>query len=233
MRETMGLDQTNPDELARTRPKAEFDAIARRFIRDLLGGELVNSRMNKPKIVEYARPLASIPGVTSTRIEAEALFSNGDSTSSKKSAKRKTTPKKPHKIRRVEYANEIASALKSYGNYKLESLYHSICDIELEHHTPLVCIGAWAFFETLSACAGRNDGTAFGNFFSNHRLANYGITGTSRTSVRTALDHIQNYGNTTKHDPVAATFNGDQLNNDIQTLKVVILKCLEEAAANA
>ena len=176
---------------------------------------------------------ASIPGVTSTRIEAEALFSNGDSTSSKKSAKRKTTPKKPHKIRRVEYANEIASALKSYGNYKLESLYHSICDIELEHHTPLVCIGAWAFFETLSACAGRNDGTAFGNFFSNHRLANYGITGTSRTSVRTALDHIQNYGNTTKHDPVAATFNGDQLNNDIQTLKVVILKCLEEAAANA
>ncbi len=41
----------------------------------------------------------------------------------------------------MDYANEIASALKSYGNYKLGALYHSICDIELEHHTPLICIG--------------------------------------------------------------------------------------------
>ncbi len=42
------MDQTNPDELARTRPKAEFDAIARRFIRDLVEGKSVNSRMPVP-----------------------------------------------------------------------------------------------------------------------------------------------------------------------------------------
>lgn len=231
MRETMGLDQTNPDELARTRPKPEFDAIARRFVRDLLEGTSVNSRMNKPKIIEYARPLGSVPGVTSTRIEAEPLSSDSGTAGTKKGGKRKTKPKKPQKARHVDYADEIASALKGYGNYKLASLYHSICDIELEHHTPMVCIGAWAFFETLSACAGRNEGTAFGSFFSNNRLGTYGITGNGRTSVRTALDHIQDYGNTTKHDPVAATFNGDQLNNDIQTLKPLILKCIEEAAA--
>lgn len=231
-REAMGLDQSNPDDLARTRPKPEFDIIAKRFVRDLLDTTTdprpVTSRMNKKEIVAYSRPLGSIPGVTSTRIEAEPLTAGGAG-GGKKGGKRKTKPKKPEKAKHVEYADEIASALKSYGNYKLEALYHSICTIELEHHTPLVCIGVWAFFESLTACAGRNEGTAFGSFLSNNRLGTYGITGSSRTPVRTALDHIQDYGNTTKHDAVAATFNGDQLNNDMAVLKPVILKVIEEA----
>lgn len=232
-REAMGLDQSNPEELARTRPKEEFDIIAKRFIRDLLDDKSdprpVTSRMNKKEITAYSRPLGSLPGVTSTRIEAQPLASGNGGGAGKKGGKRKAKPKKPQKAKHVEYADEIASALKSYGNYKLETLYHSICTIELEHHTPLVCIGVWALFETMTACAGRTEGTAFGSFLSNSRLGTYGITG-SKTAVRSALDNIQNYGNTTKHDAVAATFNGDQLNNDLLTLKPVILKCIEEAS---
>jgi hypothetical protein len=231
-REAMGLDQSNPDDLARTRPKAEFDAIAKRFIRDLLDTSEprpVTSRMNKPEIVAYSRPLGSLPGVTATRIEAEPLSSSSDDPS-KKGGKRKTKPKKPQKAKHVEYAAEIASALKSYGNFKLESLYHSICSVELEGNTPLICVGAWAFFETLTACAGRNEKTSFHDFFSKNHLATYGITGTV-TSLRAALGRISEYGNTTKHHPTAATFNGDQLNNDMVALRLVILKCIEEASA--
>jgi hypothetical protein len=226
--EAMGLDATNPDELTRTRPKAEFDAIARRFIRDLLAGEEVNSRKNKPDVIAYSRPLGSLPGVTQTRIQAEPLVTTGADVG--KGGKRvRRQPRKPEKAKRITYADEVFSALKSYGNYKLESLYHSICTVELEHHTPLDCIGAWAFMETLTACAGRAEGTSFGNFLSNHRLSNYGVTG-SKSSIRSALNRIQDHGNTTKHDAVAAAFNGDQLNNDLMVLKPVILKCIEEAA---
>ncbi len=231
-REAMGLDQSNPDDLARTRPKAEFDTIAKRFIRDLLDTtepRPVTSRMNKKEIVAYSRPLGSLPGVTATRIEAEPIASEGDAAGGKK-GKRKTKPKKPQKAKHVEYSAEIASALKGYGNFKLESLYHSICSVELEANTPLICVGAWAFFETLTACAGRHEKTSFHDFFSKNHLATYGITGTV-TSLRAALGRISEYGNTTKHHPTAATFNGDQLNNDMVALKDVVLKCIEEAAS--
>jgi hypothetical protein len=82
----------------------------------------------------------------------------------------------------------------------------------------------------LTACAGRHDGTSFDSFLSNSKLGAYGLTG-EKTSIRAAMARIREYGNTTKHHPFAATFNGDQLNNDMTVLKSVILKCIEEAAA--
>ena len=151
----------------------------------------------------------------------------GTSAPGKKKDRRR--PKKPEKLRHIQYSDEITSALKSYGNQKLESLYHSICTVELEHHTPLVCVGVWAFVETLTACAGRNERTSFNDFISNHKLSTYGFSG-SKTAIRNALVRTQDYGNMTKHDAIAATFNGDQLSNDLIVLKPVILKCIEEAA---
>jgi hypothetical protein len=229
-REAMGLDQANPEDLARTRPKAEFETIVRRFIRDLVKGEDVNSRMNKPEIIRYARPLDSLPGVSATRIEPESLSTPGEGGQKKTRAGRKH-PRKPEKLRHIHYADEIASALKGYGNNKLESLYHSICTVELEHHTPLVCVGVWSFFETLTACAGRNGQTSFPDFMSKVRLGQYGVTPGAMPGVRHALTRVSEYGNVTKHDPVAATFNADQLNNDMITLRAVILKCIEDAAS--
>lgn len=232
MQEAMGIDATNPDELARTRPKAEFDHIAKRFIRDLLEGKEVTSRKNKPEVIVYSRPLGSLPGVTATRIEPEPLSGSGGEATPVKTRRGTAKPRKIEKVKKVEYAADIASALKSYGNQKLESLYVSICSVELDHHTPLVCVGVWSFMETLTACAGRVGGVSFDAFLSNHHLSGYGLTG-SKTAIRSALTRTQDYGNTTKHDALAATFNGDQLNNDIAVLRPVILKCIEEAATKA
>ncbi len=228
-REAMGLDQTNPEDLARTRPPAEFDAIARRFIRDLVEGKVVTSRKNKDDIIKYARPLSSLPGVTATRTEPESL--TVPPVSEKDKDRKPVRPKRPDKLRHIQYSDEIATALKSYGNHKLESLYHSICGVDLEHNTPLVCIGMWAFVETLTACLGRAERVSFNDFFSNHRLSQYGFS--NIRPIRSALVRTQDYGNMTKHDAVAATFNGDQLNNDLTVLKPLILKCIQEASATA
>ena len=224
--ETLGLDRSNPDELSRTRPKAEFDTMLRRFMRDLVDGKEVTSRKNKPEIIQYARTLASLPNVTHTRIEAEPLTAGGSAEPKKRTRR---TPRKPEKARHVQFEDDVFKDLQGLGNGKLESLYYSICALELEHHTPLVCIGAWAFFETLTACQGRNDGTDFLAFLSKSKLTALGFA--ESKALREALGRIHGYGNSTKHHPVSATFNGDQLNNDMIALKDVILKCVGEAAA--
>ena len=229
LQEAMGIDPSSPDQLSRTRPKAEFDLIAKRFIRDLLEGKEVNSRKNRPDVIKYARPLSSLPGVSSTRIETEPLTAPGSAASASPSRTRRT-PRKIDKVKKVQYADDIASALKAYGNHKLESLYNSICSIELEHHTPIVCVGAWSFFETLTACAGRNGQVSFLDFMSNLRLSQYGVTKDAKSGVKHALTRVSEYGNVSKHDPIAASFNGDQLNNDLIVLRPIILKCIQEAA---
>ena len=228
-REILGLDHSAPDQLGRTRPKDEFDILARRFVRDLVQKKDVNSRMNKEQIIQYARPLSSMAGVTSARVPTEALSSDP----APKPTPKRSTPRKPAQAKHVEYEEDIASALKSYGNGKLESLYHSICTIDLDPHTPMVAIGTWAFFESLTACAGRNDSTSFDSFLSNSKLESYGVGSSDRTAIRAALGRIRDYGNITKHHSIAGTFNGDQLNNDMIALKTVILGCIEEAAIRA
>jgi hypothetical protein len=50
-------------------------------------------------------------------------------------------------------------------------------------------------------------------------------------SITQALHRISSYGNTTKHHEKSANFNSEQLVNDMDTLKDVILKLAEEAKA--
>lgn len=225
--EIMGIDRSSVDELRRTRPKADFDAMLRRFTRDLVEGEDVTSRMNKPDIVKYVRSLTELPGVTAARVEAEPL---SVSTVGKGSKRITRKPKKPEKARHVQYDDEINLALRGLGNEKLLSLYYSICSLELEHHTPLASIGVWAFFETLSGCAGRDDGVSIDAFLTKHRLTQYGITGEDQKAVRAAIERVRDFGNLTKHHKVSAAFNGDQLNNDMTALKEVVVRLIGAAS---
>jgi len=228
LQEVLGIDASNPDEVVRTRPKEEFDVLLKRFIKDLLEGKEVTSRKNREDIVKYARPLNGLAGVTTKRIEPESLAGNAsDGTGKRKAPRRK--PQQPQHAKHVQYEDEIFTALKALGNAKLSSLYHSITSVDLDPHTPLLAVGTWSFFETLTALAGRNEGVSLDAWLSKAKLASYGISGDSVSSLRSAMVQIREFGNTTKHHPVAALFSGDQLNNDVCTLKVVILKAIEEA----
>jgi hypothetical protein len=105
--ELLGIDNSDPDEISRTRPKGEFDVLVKRFMRDLVEQKDVHSRMNKYAIIKYARPLAALPGVSSRRIDAEPLSSISAATPSPPKKGPRKTPGKPVKATHVEYQDEI------------------------------------------------------------------------------------------------------------------------------
>ena len=221
--ELLGIDRSNRNGLSRTRPKDEFDAMLRHFVRDLVNGTEVTSRKNKADILGYGRRLQSMPGISTSRIDPELVAAP-----QRKATRTRRKPRRPRTARTVEYDDVIMQALRVLGNSKLERLYYSITAIELAEHAPLVCVGAWSFFETLTAVHGRTGRISFKDYLSKGTLSKMGFTG-STVSLCAAIGRISEFGNTTKHHPVAATFNGDQLNNDMITLREVILKCITDS----
>ena len=104
--------------------------------------------------------------------------------------------------------------------------------IPLNLHAPLVSIGAWVLLESLSALAGRGVGTDFPSFFSVNRRSNCRLpTGKGAKAVTKALEQVATSGGVTKHAGTAVRFNGNQLANDMATLKELILKRLEDTAS--
>ena len=227
LREAMGIDASGPDEVQRNRSEDDFKLLSQKFISDMLeNNPKVHSRNNSDKIVEYARELTALDGQSHERIDAEP-FSTLDK---KAKQKRRKKPGKVRSRRRLPYDDEIAAALKDKGTWKLQSLYHSICDVQLSStNTPLLSVGAWSFFETLTAAMGRKPSTDFVTFLSNPRLNRYGLGDKWQIKpLRDALNRIQDFGNTTKHHDTSAAFNGEQLANDLETLRDLILKCVED-----
>ncbi len=227
VREALGIDSSNVNDISRNRTKADFDMLLRKFLDDLASG-YVNSRANKDQHTAYARELGAVHGQSHERTDPVSLSKPAGS-SGKPGAKQKR-PKKRKPRRFVPYEQEVMNALEGLGGDKLPNLYNSICSVSLDAHTPLVAIGAWAFLESLTAKAGRNVGTDFPSFFSKTRLQGYGLsTGKGDKGVNEALRRVSTSGDVTKHDGSAALFNGEQLINDMETLKDLIVKCADEA----
>ena len=221
-RNTLGIDNSNASEVYRTRPTKDFSLLLKKFIDDLISGS-VNSRTKAAEHVAYAQSLDSLEELSKDRIEPEPLQPTS-------SSEQGSSRPGPRKRRKIPLDDDIRNALDSLKNYKLQRLYHSICTISLEAHTPLVAVGLWAFFETMTAAAGRRDQTSFVGFLSVARLENYGLVNkSSRKASQEALKRIAEFGNTTKHHSTSAAFNGEQLANDMETLKAVILGCTQEA----
>ncbi len=229
MRETLGLDTSDPDSVSRNRTEDDFRLLSRQFISDMLSpNPKVTSRKDSGYIEAYARELSSLGGQSHKRIEAEPLGPDTE----KPKRRRRSRPGKAKPPQRLPWRTDVADALKVLGNWKLQNLYHSICDVSLPENTPLLAVGAWSFFETLTAAAGRNPDTDFHSFLSANRLMGYSL-GTKQQikPLRDALQRILHYGNTTKHHDTAAAFNGDQLHNDMDALGDLIVKVIEDANA--
>jgi hypothetical protein len=223
VQEAFGLDVSDLGNIQRTRSKADFDILAAKFFGDLERGH-VNSRTNGPAAFEaYARELKAV-ATTGKVVAAEPLqpvkAASGTKRRRQQIKARVTLP----------YEHEIMDALKSLGSHKLVNLYDSICSVPLNPHAPLISVGTWAFIESLTAKAGRKTDTDFVSFFSKSRLQNYGLaTGKGDKAIYEALRRVSASGDVTKHDATAAMFNGEQLANDMDTLKNLIIRCAEEA----
>lgn len=229
MREAMGIDAIDPDDVLRNRNERDFKILAQRFVSDMMGQDpKVHSRNNKDKIVEYAREITALPDLSHERIEPEAIIPLPEK---KTKASRRKKPGKARSRHRLPYDDRVAKALKGTGVWKTQSLYRSICDIPLQENTPLLAVGVWSFFEALTAGMGRASNTDFVSFLSPTRLQGYGLGDKRKVKpLRDALERIQHFGNTTKHHDTSAAFAGDQLANDLETLTDLILKCVEDAS---
>ena len=227
MRETLGLDVSDPDRLSRNRTEEDFKLLCSQFISDMLAvNPKVNSRQKSDDIVKYARELGSLKDLTHERVEAVPI--SADQKKAKRS--RRSKPGEPKKREQLPWYPEIRDALNTLHVWKLQNLYQSICTVSLQNNTPLLAVGTWAFLESLTARAGRTPDVNFHNFLSPERLKEYGF-GTNRQTkyLRDVVERILNYGNATKHHDTIAAFNGDQLANDMEALKDLILKLVNLA----
>lgn len=222
----LGIDARDLDNIKLTKPEGDFDVLLGKFLGDLASGH-VNSRAKGAETFKaYGRELAAVAVTGAGKVDPKLLDAPGKG---KKPTRRRTKVKQRATL---AHEHEIMDALKALDSQKLTNLYHSITIVPLNPHAPLVTVGAWAFMESLSSLAGRKEGTDFPSFFSKDRRAKYGLpTGKDSKAMTDALGRVATSGDVTKHDGVASHFNGEQLANDMDTLKDLILKCLEEIAA--
>jgi hypothetical protein len=227
VKEALGLDASNPDDITYNRPIEDVKKQLGRFMADLQLGQKVSSRHNRNQIDTYGRQLARHTDISGERIQPLSLKAAVAATG-KKPSKKTGKPKKLKAKKHLEYEKALAEALADLGNDKLESLYFSLCDIQLDPHTPLLTIGLWAFIETLSARTGRNPETDFVAYFSAQRLSDMDLGDKKKTGpIRDALGRIQRNGNTTKHHEISGSFDGKQLRNDAATITPLLMKTIE------
>ncbi len=231
VREAIGIDTTNRDDITVTRPTNDLKQLLTRFITDLKNGTKITSRHNRNQIDTYGRGLARNVSISGDRIQPvslqTALAAAGDGGKKNRKSATGRKSKKRRKRDKIEFEKDLQLALEKISNDKLEALYFSLCNVSLESHAPLLCIGAWAFVESLSAVAGKGDAD-FLSFYSNQRFSDLGFTDKKKRGVITdALTRISRNGNATKHHEVAANFHGKQLANDLATITPLLVKTLE------
>jgi len=230
VRDAIGIDIGNRDNIAYTRPLADLKKQLTTFMEDLKKGLKVTSRKNKAEIDTYGRTLAQSAGISAERtqpVSLESIVASGNT-----GKKRASARKKPKKREHLEFDKDLAAAITTLRHDKLESLYFSLCNVRLPSHTPLLTIGLWAFVETIASLAGKKADTDFLAFFSGNKLAELGIEGGNKKTrpIRDALERLQHDGNATKHHETSASYNGKQLNNDLLTITPILVNTLENEA---
>lgn len=228
VRAALGIDASDPEEVSRTKAPEDFELLAGKFFGDLLSNDpKITSRSDKREIEAYAAELTAIDGQSRQLVDPIPILED------EKPARKPNKPRPTKNIspKKLPFNSEVSARLKLINSWKLQHLYNSICSIPLQENTPLLAVGVWSFIECLTARADRKDGTDFVAFLSVQRLQQYGLGDRTKTrSIRHALERVQKFGNSTKHDDTAASFNGDQLANDVETLGPLFIKCAEEAA---
>ncbi len=228
-RTALGLEGT-ADGLRRNRPQADFEILLRTFVSEWVENEVVTSRMNKPHIEAYAAALPARVGIGEVRTKPVPL---GDKDPVKREQPKRDEPprKRAPNTDLVAKDSDLEQALRHLGKDKLIRLYGSLTSLSLEAHTPLLAVGLWSLVESLTACMGRADKTAFGDFLTADRVNKLLGVSKENRAIRTVLGHVADYGNNTKHHSTAAMFNGPQLRNDVATLTPLLIACAKAACA--
>jgi hypothetical protein len=227
-RDYLGIDSRNPEEICRTRPEEDFDLIAQKFTKDLIEGVNVTSRHSKAQIEDYTKSIEGSSQLDNRKIPPVPIATKSKNTTenNQKEDTSNTKPKRPKKRNKIGDKHNVTDKLEQLDNQKLKFLYHSICSVNLTPHSPLICIGAWAFLESLTAQLGRNLNTDFAAYLKPKAKNVYDKR--DYTAINAAIDRISLNGNVTKHHSESAIFDGQQLANDIDILGEFIIKFIDD-----
>ena len=210
-------------KISTTLPDSDFDLVLKKFMNDVASKEITTRKSrDKDGFSNYANDLRNVDGLSGTRVRQHDVDIPGKRS---KPAKRAKKPLKPTKIVPVD---EISDSLAAIPNYKLEKIYYSLVSLTTKDHTPLLTVGAWSFLETLTAATGRNPQTDFYSYLTKNKLDSLGV-GQNQKTIRPIIKKLSEVGNITKHDVTSAAFNDEQLINDFETLKDVIIALAKEA----
>ena len=244
MRQVLGVIRDKSGKYLVDRPREDFFAFFNQFLEDVKSDDGLSSRSNSDDIVKYAASLTDRVGISERRVETYDLASAVDlpsedpKTRGKLSSEEEETSADSNqasvrrKIRtKIGAFARLDTLLQQLPGDKCYSLYRSCVDLTLQHHTPLITVGLWSLLETL-ACLHSDDEKKFINYFSPDRLSQLGFSSRDqKRGISKALKNISENGNTTKHSPVAASFDGQQLANDVDVLTPFLVAVCEEIVA--
>ncbi|MDN3579633.1 hypothetical protein [Mucilaginibacter flavus] len=127
----------------------------------------------------------------------------------------------------IEQSDEIAQRLVLLKSQKLISLYRSLCVVSAVQHAQLLYIGAWSFFESLTALSGRQEGTPFDGYLGSMMNNNMSYNKTEKKDFQQILKEISDKGNANKHSGKNYSTSAIQLRADFTTLEPFIIAVID------
>lgn len=238
VRKALGLKRASSDKklLVDLTPEA-FDAVLKSFIGQVRAGKL-SSRSDRTAIENFAAdffvqtqtvdrkggqsfPLEDFrpPETVSPPDEEDQDDKTGDDD-------RPTPldpPPPPPKRLAIGRNGLVEAVLFPINSQKLNSLYMSCTGLPLKDHTPLITVGLWSLLESLAALHAKEPKRFLDYFTPNFFSSSLGIQDKeTRKNIRAAIEEVDAKGNATKHNGVAAGFDGQQLANNFDVLAPMI-----------
>ncbi|WP_431198693.1 hypothetical protein ACQ86K_20975 [Mucilaginibacter sp. P19] len=127
----------------------------------------------------------------------------------------------------IEKSDAIEQRLVSLKSQKLISLYRSLCVVSAIQHAQLLYVGAWSFFESLTALCGRQDGTPFDGYLGSILNNNLNYNKADKRDFQHVLKDISEKGNANKHSPRHYTTSAVQLRTDFTTLEPLVIAVID------
>ncbi len=244
------------DDLHRVRKKDDFDFALGIFL-DEAKVKTLGSQADKSKIDNFVRskvyasesysnaylrdpepirpdPIADIDATDGsdgdTEGESESVggdtVGSGDGGGQGQGGRGRAT--KPAKRRYVPTSEAIEEELKLLANHKLQSLYYSICGVNVRDHPSLIGVGIWSFLESLASLMGSADNQAFQTFFKPGRISQMGVaTGEKAKLLHKILEDLNRGGNLGKHHGIAGQFDPDQIMTNFEAVEDLIVQSLK------
>ena len=214
-RSVLGLDITETDNITTILSPNDFKAALGTFLKDVVT-RTVTTRNNAPQIKEYSDKLRSARTASSQPVQPHNIFPGR----SDQEGSAGTTKKPARTWKRIARSDDLVTALDEIPSYKLVKIYSSLCGLALSTHTPLLVIGAWTLVESLTALDGRKSHQSFAAYLNANKLSSLGLgTRADTKAIVSAIGRLADLGNITKHDAIAAAFNGEMFSNDMDTMK--------------